>query len=108
MGNVRSLAVLAKQASGVLSQLTTEQKNEALLQMADALIKEQDSIIKANQLDLEAGRNNGTSESLLDRLALNPERIEGMAEGLRQIVELPHPVGDVLEETTRPNGLFIR
>jgi glutamate-5-semialdehyde dehydrogenase len=108
MGNVRAMALLAKQASGVLSQLSTDQKNEALLQMADALIQEQDSIIKANQLDIEAGRNNGTTESLLDRLALNPARIEAMAEGLRQIVELPDPVGDTLEETTRPNGLFIR
>ncbi len=108
MSTVRELALSAKQASVTLSQLTTEQKNEALLQMADALIKEQDSIIAANQLDLEAGRNNGTTESLLDRLALNPARIEAMAEGLRQIVNLPDPVGDTLEETTRPNGLFIR
>ncbi len=108
MSDVRSIAQLAKQASGILSQLTTEQKNHALLQMAAALIKEQDSIIAANQLDLEAGRHNGTTESLLDRLALNPDRIESMAEGLRQIVELPDPVGDTLEETTRPNGLFIR
>lgn len=108
MSTVRAIAQLAKQASGTLSQLTTEQKNEALLQMAAALIKEQDSIIKANQIDLEEGRSNGTSESLLDRLALNPARVEAMAEGLRQIVELPDPVGDTLEETTRPNGLFIR
>lgn len=108
MSTVRELALLAKQASGILSQLTTEQKNDALLQMASALIKEQDSIIAANQLDLEVGRNNGTTESLLDRLALNPARIESMAEGLRQIVGLPDPVGDTLEETTRPNGLFIR
>ncbi|MEX1030625.1 MAG: glutamate-5-semialdehyde dehydrogenase [Paenibacillaceae bacterium] len=108
MNNVRAIALLAKQASGALSQLSTEQKNEAILQMADALIQEQDSIIMANQLDLEAGRNNGTTESLLDRLALNPARIVAMAEGLRQIVELPDPVGDTLEETTRPNGLFIR
>jgi len=108
MNTVREMAQLAKVASGVLSQLSTEQKNEALLLMAAALVKEQDSIIKANQLDLEAGRKNGTSESLLDRLALNPARIESMAEGLRQIVELPDPVGDTLEETTRPNGLYIR
>jgi glutamate-5-semialdehyde dehydrogenase len=108
MSDVRSIAQLAKQASGAISQLSTEQKNEALRQMAAALVREQDSIIKANQLDLEEGRNNGTSESLLDRLALNPERIEAMAEGLRQIVELPDPVGETLEETTRPNGLFIR
>jgi glutamate-5-semialdehyde dehydrogenase len=108
MSDVKSKAKLAKQASGALSLLSTEKKNEALLQMADALIREQNSIMKANQLDLEHGRNNGTSESLLDRLALNSARIESMAEGLRQIVRLPDPVGDTLEQTTRPNGLLIR
>jgi glutamate-5-semialdehyde dehydrogenase len=108
MSTVREMALLAKHASGALGQLTTDQKNKALLMMADALIQEQESIIAANKLDLEAGRSNGTSESLLDRLALNPARIEAMAEGLRQIVALPDPIGDTLEETTRPNGLSIR
>ncbi|MNW50786.1 Gamma-glutamyl phosphate reductase [compost metagenome] len=66
-----------------------------------------DEIIAANQEDLQRGRDNGTSESLLDRLALNPQRIEGIAEGLKQIVELPDPIGDTLETIDRPNGLHI-
>ncbi|WP_248925488.1 glutamate-5-semialdehyde dehydrogenase [Paenibacillus hamazuiensis] len=101
-------ATLAKQAAHRMSMLTTEQKNEALLRMADALISEQASIISANALDLQRGRENGTSESLLDRLALNETRIAAMADGLRQVVELPDPVGDLLEEFDRPNGMHIR
>src|SRR5690606_16723939 len=83
------------------------QKNEALLAMADALIAHADQIIAANQIDLDNGRSNGTSESLLDRLALNKERIDGIAEGLRQIVALDDPVGEELAHFTRPNGLSI-
>ncbi|WP_284638785.1 glutamate-5-semialdehyde dehydrogenase [Paenibacillus silviterrae] len=101
-------ARLAKQAAPKLARLTTEQKNDALLAMADALVTEQASIIEANALDLQRGRENGTSTSLLDRLALNEQRIAAMAEGLRQVVELPDPVGDTLEEFARPNGLQVR
>jgi glutamate-5-semialdehyde dehydrogenase len=104
---VRSKAELAKSASAVLNRLTTEQKNKALETMAHALRQEQQSIITANAVDLERGRQQGTPSSLLDRLALNPERIEAMAEGLEQIISLPDPVGDVLETTERPNGLLI-
>ncbi|AJS58091.1 gamma-glutamyl phosphate reductase [Paenibacillus sp. IHBB 10380] len=104
---VRSKAALAKSASAVLNRLTTEQKNKALGAMANALRQEQQSIITANAVDLERGRQQGTPSSLLDRLALNPERIEAMAEGLEQIISLPDPVGDVLETTERPNGLLI-
>jgi glutamate-5-semialdehyde dehydrogenase len=107
MSEVIEKATLAKQATRVLGNLATEQKNEALLLMADALIKEQASIIQANRLDLQRGRDKGTSSSLLDRLALNEKRIEAMAEGLRQIAALPDPVGDQLEVIKRPNGLKI-
>lgn len=108
MSDVRSKAKLAKQASTALGIVATEHKNDALRRMADALIRAQQSIIEANRRDLDNGRSNGTSSSLLDRLALNPERIQSMAEGLRQIAELPDPVGDTLEERERPNGLIIR
>jgi len=101
-------ATLAKQAAPRLSLLTTEQKNDALLKMADALVAESASIIAANEEDLRRGRENGTSSSLLDRIALNEQRIESIAEGLRQVVELPDPIGDTLEQYTRPNGLHIR
>lgn len=107
MSEVVTKAKQAKAVSGALGLLSTAQKNEALLLMADALQSEHVSIIAANQLDLENGRVNGTSPSLLDRLALNRERIDGIAEGLRQIVSLPDPVGEVLESTERPNGLQI-
>jgi glutamate-5-semialdehyde dehydrogenase len=107
MSEVIEKATLAKQATRILGNLTTEQKNHALLLMADALVAEQESIIKANQLDLQRGRDAGTSSSLLDRLTLNEKRIDAMADGLRQIVELPDPIGDQLEAIQRPNGLKI-
>ena len=107
MSEVRSKAGLAKQAAAVLNKLNTTQKNEALLAMADALETRSADIIEANTEDLKRGKESGTSPSLLDRLALNKERIQSIAEGLRQIVSLPDPVGDTLETITRPNGLLI-
>ncbi|MDT8976148.1 glutamate-5-semialdehyde dehydrogenase [Paenibacillus sp. chi10] len=107
MSEVLSKATLAKEAAAVMNRLTTDQKNEALLRMADLLVQHADSIIEANAKDLERGKQQGTSDSLLDRLALNEARIEDMAEGLRQIAELTDPVGDVLEKIDRPNGLHI-
>lgn len=101
-------STLAKQAAPRLSLLTTEQKNKALQLMAEALLAETPSIINANAEDLQRGKENGTSQSLLDRLALNEDRIKAMAEGLRQVIELPDPIGDTLEEIVRPNGLHIR
>jgi glutamate-5-semialdehyde dehydrogenase len=108
MSEVRTKAMAAKETARVLAGLTTEQKNDALLKMADLLVKEQDSIIEANRDDLARGEAGGLSRSLLDRLALTPSRIAGIAEGLREIVELPDPIGDELERTVRPNGLDIR
>lgn len=90
-----------------MNRLTTAQKNEALLVMAEALVSHTGELIAANKNDLERGRELGTSESLLDRLKLTEERIGAIAEGLRQIVELPDPVGDTLEHIERPNGLRI-
>lgn len=107
MSEVREKAKLAGTAVSVLNRLTTAQKNDALLAVADALVRNSDAILAANEEDLQRGRDNGTSSSLLDRLALTHARIEGIAEGLRQIVELPDPVGDVLETINRPNGLHI-
>lgn len=107
VSEVKQKALLAKQAAALTSQVTTAQKNEALLVMADALVAQASELIAANEIDLENGRKNGTSESLLDRLALNEARIEGIAEGLRQIVALDDPVGEQLAHFTRPNGLSI-
>lgn len=97
----------AKATAVTLGTLSTAQKNEALLLMAAALMNDHAGIIAANEQDLIRGKENGTSSSLLDRIKLTPERIAGIAEGIRQIVELPDPVGDVLETGHRPNGLFI-
>ncbi|MFS0722594.1 glutamate-5-semialdehyde dehydrogenase [Paenibacillus sp. 1P07SE] len=108
MSEVREKARRAGLTTAAMNRLTTKQKNEALLAMADALVNEQDSIIQANAEDLQRGRDHGTSSSLLDRLALNEERIGGIAAGLRQIAALPDPVGEQLSELTPPNGLHIR
>ncbi|MCM3267381.1 glutamate-5-semialdehyde dehydrogenase [Paenibacillus elgii] len=108
MSEVVQKAKLAKQAAPKLGILSTEQKNNALLRMADALVAEAESIIAANAEDLQRGRESGISTSLLDRLALNRQRIEAMADGLRQVVALPDPIGDTLEAFDRPNGLQIR
>ena len=107
MSEVKLKAELAAKAAIQLSQNTTEQKNKALLLAADALVKQAPSIIAANEEDLKRGKENGTSPSLLDRLALNEARIAGIADGLRQIVSLPDPVGETLATIDRPNGLHI-
>ena len=104
---VKAKAQAARAALPAMNRLTTAQKNVALLAMADALVREQDAIIAANKEDLERGKVSGTSASLLDRLKLDENRIAGIAEGLRQIVELPDPVGEVIETFERPNGLHI-
>lgn len=104
---VRQKATLAQKASAIMNRLTTEQKNTALIHMADALLAEQAAIIAANDLDIQRGREQGTSPSLLDRLALNAERVAAIAEGLRLIAALPDPVGEMLEQFERPNGLKI-
>ena len=101
-------AQAAKAASLEIAQLTTEQKNEALRAMARALVERTPEILAANAKDMEKGRAGGMPDSLLDRLMLNEARIAGMAEGLDQVAELPDPIGRVMEEWTRPNGLVIR
>lgn len=107
MSEVRQKAQLAGKACSALSGLTTALKNEALLAAANALVENNEAIIAANREDLDRGRDNGTNESLLDRLALNEQRIEAIAEGLRQIVSLPDPIGELLETFERPNRLHI-
>ena len=97
----------AKKAKFSVGSLTTEQKNAALLAMASALEAAQDKILAANALDMEAAKGK-ISDTMLDRLLLTPGRIHGMAEGIRQVVELPDPVGAVLEEYIRPDGLNIQ
>jgi glutamate-5-semialdehyde dehydrogenase len=102
------LAKQAKAASRELSRLVTADKNACLLAMAGAL-EENDAAIKdANALDMEAGAELGLSSAMLDRLKLDDKRIAGMAKGLREVAALPDPVGRVLDERVRPNGLKLR
>lgn len=107
MSEVQTKALKAKETTALLASLSSDVKNAALLVMADALIQEQSSIIEANKLDLARGEENGTPAAMLDRLALNEERIRSISEGLRQIAELSDPIGDILEVIERPNGLRI-
>lgn len=97
----------AKEVSYELGNLSTEEKNKGLFAMADYLVKHKDKIIEANKLDLQAAIDRGAAKAMLDRLSLDSSRIEGMANGLRQVAMLPDPVGEVLSMWTRPNGLQI-
>ncbi len=97
----------AKAASATLSALTTQQKNMALLAMADALVAHTEDILAANALDVAAAADS-ISAVMIDRLTLNVARIEGMAQGIREVAALPDPVGDTLEQTTHANGMTIR
>lgn len=98
---------LAKEASYELGNASTSKKNEALENMAKGLLANKEAIIKANELDLKKAVEKGTSKAMLDRLSLNSQRIDDMADGLRQIVALPDPVGEVISMWKRPNGLQI-
>lgn len=107
MSEAREKAKLAKQTAAALARISTDAKNAALSKMAEALISRSGEILSANEEDLARGREQGLSSALLDRLKLTEERIAGIAEGVRQIIELPDPVGDVLETFTRPNGMRV-
>lgn len=102
-----SMGQRAVSAKYELQKLTTQVKNEALLACADALLKHSDKILAANQMDVDKGLENGMHPGLVDRLTLNEKRISDMAEGLRQIVDLADPIGEVLETFDRPNGMHI-
>ena len=97
----------AKAAKREIVKLTTEQKNAALAAMADALLAQEAEILAANALDMEAAKGT-VSDVMLDRLKLTPARITGMAQGIREVAALPDPVGHLLEEHTRADGLKIR
>ena len=103
-----ALAQQAKAASRELARLTTDEKNRCLLAMAEALEKNAAAIQSANVRDMEAGAQMGLSSAMLDRLKLDEKRIAGMAQGLREVAALPDPVGRVLDERVRPNGLRLK
>lgn len=95
-------------AKTFLADADEELKNKALLSIANDLIARQSEIISANKTDIENGRKNGLNEGLIDRLTLGKDRIEAVAEGVRQVAQLDDPCGKTLETVTRPNGLVIK
>ena len=102
---LEQIGAAAKEAARRLVCIDTAGKNRALLAMADALTAHTEEILAANREDLAAGEEVGLTRALLDRLALSAERIEGIADGMRSVAALPDPVGRVLSDTVRPNGL---
>ena len=104
---IREQASEAARAARRLATLSTAARNQALLAMADALLREEPVVLAANAADMEAGRAKSLKASLLDRLLLTPERLADMAEGLRQVAALPDPVGAILGGSTLPNGLTV-
>ncbi len=102
------LAKQAKAASRELARLTTAEKNDCLLAMAEALGKNAAAVKRANALDMDGGAQAGLSPAMLDRLKLDDKRIAAMSKGLREVAALPDPVGKILDERVRPNGLKLR
>lgn len=108
MSELEQIGKLAVAAKYELQKMSTQEKDNALLAVADRLVADTETILKSNEEDMERGRQKGMHPGMLDRLKLTPERIEAMADGLRQITELPDPVGTVLDEFERPNGLKLK
>lgn len=105
--NLMIMGKEAQLASEILAVTDTELKNKTLLHAADLLIRETDGILAANAVDVKNAEEKGVSPAMVDRLRLNAARIEGMADGLRQVAGLNDPVGEILESFERPNGLKI-
>lgn len=103
---IEEMGKKAKQASAVLS-VAGNKKNKALLAIAEALVENADAIIKANNIDIQYGKEKGLTPSLIDRLTLGKDRIEGMANGVKQVASLPDPIGNVISGNTLPNGLTV-
>ncbi len=109
--SISIVETLCKTASAIkydVQKLSTDEKNRALLTAADKLVANGDKILAANREDIENGRAAGMKEAMIDRLTLTKARIDQIAEGLRQVAALPDPVGEVIDEFTRPNGMKIR
>ena len=97
----------AKEAENTLRTISTNQKNRVLVAVADHLVESSEKLLKANAIDVSNGKKNNMPEGLIDRLLLTSDRIEGMAEGLRQLVALEDPIGEITGMKKRPNGLLI-
>lgn len=97
----------AKEAAFTLAAISTESKNKAILNIAEALVQNAEEIIQQNAIDVNASKEKGTKVAMLDRLTLTKERIISMAEGVRQVAALPDPIGEILHMDKRPNGLMV-
>jgi len=102
---MQTLGSQAREASRIIAAADTALKNSALLAIAEALHRGRDELLSANAVDMQNGTTNGLDAALLDRLELNPERIDAMIEGLHQVAELPDPIGEVTDLQDRPSGI---
>ena len=105
--HIESLAMRARSSSAVGSRATTQQKNDALESMARLLSEQVDRILEANAIDCNRARSNGLEAPLIERMTLDSHRVTAMCEGLTQVAALEDPVGAIVDETRRPNGLLI-
>jgi glutamate-5-semialdehyde dehydrogenase len=105
--SIKLMGKAAREASLALSSISSVKKNQALLEIAKSLDKHRQTILSANLLDMELARSNKLETTLLDRLELNNTRIDTMIEGLKQVTELPDPIGETSDLETRPNGLRV-
>ncbi len=109
--NIKSFVIKkaeeAKEGARAIAKVSSEQKNNALIKMAEILIKKSRELQAANKKDIAAARKNGLSRAMIDRLTLNKERIDEMAQGLQEIANLPDPVGEITKMRQRPNGMMV-
>mgnify|MGYP001563517251 CR=1 FL=1 len=105
--DIKQIAKSARQASLKLAGINTNAKNRALLSMAEGLLKDADAIKEANKKDLKAAEGKGLSKAMLDRLAVSDKVLKGMADGIKEVVALPDPVGEITRMWKRPNGLLV-
>ena len=105
MNTLENMGIQAKKAAKILAQISTPQKNRLLEDLAAQLLKSQEKLLAANQIDIANSQDSGKNAAFVDRLRLTPERIENMASGLKSIASLPDPIGVSFEKQTLPNGL---
>ena len=105
---IHTIGRRAREASRALARLSATQKNKILIAMADELVVRSPEILAANAEDTTAAEKNGLTKAAIDRLRLTPDRISGMADGIRQVAALEDPVGEILRDWTRPNGIRIQ
>ncbi len=104
---MQDLGKRARAASRIMAKTDTATKNNALLKIADLIIESEEKLLEANTLDLATGKANGLDAALLDRLELTPARITAMAEGLRQVAELPDAIGEISKMEEMPSGIKV-